>query len=410
MESQSDTVSSAELKRTNSLSDKAGTQFKSHPSTVPDLSGEADLFDQNRALTRPLGSIPPRSPRTSLDSRRSKGVTYSSPPSQTTEDDTIKRSDKLEEKILHQGTAETSFHQLQQEHELLQLQKQDETRKHLEHIDTLQAKLQYLSRQARGKAQDAMREAGGDNATIDLARKDEKIALLMEEGQKLSQNELKLSTTLNRLRTKSSQDQSQISQLREVIDKLKNSQTALQGECSEAIRSKEAEQAHRITSEEDLERLRMDLVSKSSKIIELQDRLSKAIAIQMSGDNSKYEQELESEKRAALLAKEELSAMRVEQKLAAGKHREQVEKMQAELSQVKDRANTSDSNLRMEIRVGFSPSFVTISQCNNRFLSRLLKGALSPTAHGPRSFPRRRVKNFKRSFSVRLRHCKANTL
>jgi myosin heavy subunit len=85
-------------------------------------------------------------------------------------------------------------------------QRQDEIHAYMEKIDALQAKLSYLANEtvAAAKAANASTEANADQKTV--AEKDERIALLMEEGEKLSKSEMKHLQTIKKLRTQKTED------------------------------------------------------------------------------------------------------------------------------------------------------------------------------------------------------------
>ncbi|KAF5550347.1 TATA element modulatory factor [Fusarium phyllophilum] len=77
----------------------------------------------------------------------------------------------------------------------------EEIQEYIEQIDSLQAKLQFLSKNAADSARLTANSAEAGSVERKLAEKDEKIALLMEEGRKLSTSEQKFRTTVRKLRT-----------------------------------------------------------------------------------------------------------------------------------------------------------------------------------------------------------------
>ncbi|QPG99200.1 hypothetical protein C2857_001181 [Epichloe festucae Fl1] len=91
---------------------------------------------------------------------------------------------------------------------------QEEIREYTERIDSLQSKLQYLSKTATDAARKAASSALPGSPEQKLAAKDEKIALLMEEGQKLSSNEHKLRSTIKKLRALIGEHEKQVADLK----------------------------------------------------------------------------------------------------------------------------------------------------------------------------------------------------
>lgn len=103
--------------------------------------------------------------------------------------------------------------------EALKTRHQEEVSEYQERIDSLQSKLQYLSKAAATDAKQAAQAAPSNSAERKLAEKDEKIALLMEEGQKLSGNEHKLRMLLKKLRAQIAEHDKQMEELRKSKDK-----------------------------------------------------------------------------------------------------------------------------------------------------------------------------------------------
>lgn len=100
------------------------------------------------------------------------------------------------------------------------VKQQEEIQEYIERIDSLQSKLQYLSKTAADSAKKAASAARSGTHEQKLAEKDEKIALLMEEGQKLSANEHNLRTTIKKLRAQMGENERQASELRKHRDQV----------------------------------------------------------------------------------------------------------------------------------------------------------------------------------------------
>ncbi|KAI5462977.1 TATA element modulatory factor 1 TATA binding-domain-containing protein [Mariannaea sp. PMI_226] len=98
-------------------------------------------------------------------------------------------------------------------------QAKEEIQEYVERIDALQAKLQYLSKNALEAAKQDKASASKGSVEQKLAEKDEKIALLMEEGQKLSSNEGKFRTTIRKLRAQLADNEKQVEELKKSKEK-----------------------------------------------------------------------------------------------------------------------------------------------------------------------------------------------
>ncbi|PNY23403.1 Protein sgm1 [Tolypocladium capitatum] len=96
---------------------------------------------------------------------------------------------------------------------------QDEIQEYVERVDSLQSKLQYLSKSAAESAKKTASSAPPGSLERRLAEKDEKIALLMEEGQKLSSTEQKFRATIKKLRVQVMEHEKQVEELNKSRDK-----------------------------------------------------------------------------------------------------------------------------------------------------------------------------------------------
>ncbi|ATY61804.1 M repeat [Cordyceps militaris] len=96
---------------------------------------------------------------------------------------------------------------------------QHEVEEYVERIDSLESKLQYLAKSAAESSQKAANAAPSGSMESKLAGKDEKIALLMEEGQKLAAGEQKYRTIIKKLRQQLADSEKQNDELRKTKDK-----------------------------------------------------------------------------------------------------------------------------------------------------------------------------------------------
>ncbi|KAI1265264.1 hypothetical protein F5Y18DRAFT_65187 [Xylariaceae sp. FL1019] len=84
--------------------------------------------------------------------------------------------------------------------ETVRAQHQDELHSHAERVDALQAKLQYLAKEAAQNAKSAASNAPGGSLEKKVADKDDQVAQLMLEGQKLAATEQKHRAIIKKLR------------------------------------------------------------------------------------------------------------------------------------------------------------------------------------------------------------------
>ena len=244
--------------------------------------------------------------------------------------------------------------QMQSNHESAELQRQEETHRYLEHIDALQAKLQYLTKEAGVAAKNIMSVSEVDSVERKLAMKDEKIALLLEEGQKLSQTELKHMTTIRKLRTKVKEDEKNLKQIEKQADELGNALKMTQ----EVMRASETSQRMNIDKikslakvEEELAKIKLENGKNDTTIENLCSQLAQAQAASNANELNKYREMLEMEKKAAGELRDDLTTAKLDKALTNERHQMQYRELQEKAERERERAQIADSELRGELRV-----------------------------------------------------------
>ena len=249
---------------------------------------------------------------------------------------------------------EEPIEKMRSEHESAELQHQEEMHWYLEHIDALQAKLQYLTKQAEVATTKIISESGVGSVEQMLAMKDQKIALLLEEGQKLSQTELKHMTTIRKLRTKAKEDEKILKQIEKQADELGDALKTAQ----QAIRASEASQrinADKIRSlakvEEELAIYKLENGKKDTVIEELRNQLAHAMAASNTKELNNYTELLELEKKVVDELRDDLTNAKLDKALADERHQMQYRELQEKSERERERAKIADSELRSEFRV-----------------------------------------------------------
>lgn len=160
---------------------------------VPQAPMGASVFVPAPTLD-PLSTMP--SPRTSLQLespeivKESEQQSASNDEKQPTKNDSV-TSDLHTERI-------SNLEKILQE---VQAQHQEELNIHVERVDALQAKLQYLSREASEHARSAAKSVPAGSPEKKIAEKDDQIAQLISEGQKLATTDHQNRTLIKKLRT-----------------------------------------------------------------------------------------------------------------------------------------------------------------------------------------------------------------
>lgn len=242
--------------------------------------------------------------------------------------------------------------QARDDYEKAELRRQEEVHEYTERIDALQAKLQYLAREVTSAAKQITSETLGDSVEKKLVEKDEKIALLMEEGTKLSKSEVSQSVTIRNLRQKITEDGKNLAEAKR---RAVNAERSLTESTSDASRleADRKDLQSKLLGLSRLERetpaLKRQLTTKDARIGELLRQLEDA---NQRAENEQIEARkmaLEEERKISQLLRDEMSEMRKEQskreERASAEQRKVEDKMQREV----DRNRASEVGLRNEV-------------------------------------------------------------
>ena len=308
--------------------------------TVEDVGDEANL---PRRSTDSRGSI---STRQSLEVTRATTPSALGSPKLNgiVTDPSLKLPEEYEKVI----------EQMKADHETAELRRQEETHTYLEQIDALQAKLQYLTKEAAEIAKNASALAKPGSLEQKVAAKDEKIALLIEEGQKLSQTELKHMSIIKRLRAKASEDEKAVAESKRMADKYEKvareaREKANRAESAEKRATDKVKSLTRI--EKELETVRADRDSKDLLIQDLQIQLSQATSAAKEAEVKANAEALESERRRATDLADELTSAKTEKELAEKQHQYGLRQLREKAEREKERARVAEIERQGELNI-----------------------------------------------------------
>ncbi|KAL8693378.1 MAG: hypothetical protein Q9218_001770 [Villophora microphyllina] len=240
---------------------------------------------------------------------------------------------------------EQTIKQMQSDYEAAELRRQEEVHTYLERIDALQSKLQYLTKEAAEIAKSAQAEAQPGSTEDKLAAKDEKIALLLEEGHKLSQTELKHMSIIKKLRAKAMEDDKRGVEIKRLSEKHEQAAHYAQQ------RAKRAEEAERRASEQarslpslrrDLESLRAERDSQDSLIQDLQTQLSEAASVARRAEEKAQAEALQTEKKRTADLGEALSKLKIDKELSERQHQTELRELREKSERDKERARLAE--------------------------------------------------------------------
>ncbi|TLS27348.1 hypothetical protein PpBr36_05101 [Pyricularia pennisetigena] len=232
-----------------------------------------------------------------------------------------------------------------------QRQNQEEINDYVEKIDALQAKLQYLAREAAEAAKKAIQAAPPGSLERKLAEKDQQIALLMEEGKKLGVTEQKHRTIMKKLRAKIAEDEKEMNELKAARSKADAEAESLrrQGRRANDLEKFHEESLKRIGQlQKDINGLRAESATKDSTIADLKSQLQQAQDAAEAQNAKATDQALEKERRRAQDLEDEVAALKVEKTLAADRAKAQAQELQEKLERANERARVVEAELKAE--------------------------------------------------------------
>jgi myosin heavy subunit len=235
-----------------------------------------------------------------------------------------------------------------------QLQHQEEVHGYVERIDALEAKLQFLAREATDSARKAALAAPAGSIEKKLAEKDQQIAQLIEEGKNLASVDHKNRSLVKKLRANIAETEKELGSLKAAKDK---SDRDLEKLRSRARRADELEkmnndlQKRLDQAQKEVSTLRPGIRAKDSTIAELQSQLQKA-SEQMEAMTAKVnEQAREQDKRRISDLEEEVAALKVEKNLVADRAKAQAAELREKAERANERTRALELELKAEVQV-----------------------------------------------------------
>ncbi|KAI5210008.1 hypothetical protein E4T39_00584 [Aureobasidium subglaciale] len=247
---------------------------------------------------------------------------------------------------------EAELAQLRQENAEAEKQRHEEMLANLERIDALQAKLQYLAKETVAAAKEANSTSQATSHEGRLAEKDERIALLMQEGEKLSKVEMRQGAAIKKMRAKAQQDEKAMAELRNRVTKLEESETELKQRLkrAELAERQGLERLKRFSGlEKELESRKSEVASSSATITSLRNQLVEAEKRAEEAESKAKDIVVQADSTKLSALQEELEDTKLEKKLADDKWSAEVKRVTEEARQQKQQASFRESELTNEI-------------------------------------------------------------
>ena len=255
---------------------------------------------------------------------------------------------------IHSETLHAQLAQLRGDNEAQEVQRQEEVHNYLERIDALQAKLSYLASEAASNARSSAEAAPADSLEKKLAAKDEQIALLLEEGQKLSKAEVTQSTTLRKLRVKIADDGRVIADLRRKLaaaDKSSADKAETLTRLETGVKEAGGKLVRLARAEREVEELKKVRDTRDAQIKSLQEQLDSAQSKAKSDEREATAKALEAERKVAQSLKDDLVSVKLEKQLADDKKQAELKAASDERDRQRERHAEVEGTLRNEISV-----------------------------------------------------------
>ena len=311
----------------------------------PDQSSE----DQTRSRELPLERdsfnipIPSKSKNENVSNEiAAQGAmeTQDGPPSITSQMSLVEYQDLVEQLRLTYDAAER--------------QKQEDENQYLEQIENLQAKLQFMAQEASSDAKRASAAPGADDVQQLLAQKEEKLALLVEEGLKLSRNELKLRNSIKKLKSTVTENEKSINAAGRTETKLKDEIANLRGKMN-VLETAERENANRVRSLDaaqlEIHRLRVEAKAKDLHILELEREAAQDRSSHTNEEAEKWRRLFDTERKTTVNLREDMSNLKIERDIQTDRHKTQLRETQAKLDQDVELRKVNELNFKRELQV-----------------------------------------------------------
>ncbi|KAJ5939669.1 hypothetical protein N7466_002803 [Penicillium verhagenii] len=230
-------------------------------------------------------------------------------------------------------------------------ERQEEIHGYIERIDALQSKLKYLAKEAADSAKIAAANASPGSVKKQLLEKDEKIALLLEEGQKLSKSEMDHRTAIKKIRQQLSDITKNQTELKKKNEKLERdfANSEAKAKRAEAAEKRATESLSSQTkTTKDYDAVSNERNALNQTVSEMKAQLSRALARAEAAEAKAHSDALDHEKHKADEMEEELANIKIDRDISDQKSKREIAELQEKLDQEKDRARMLEEELKGE--------------------------------------------------------------
>ncbi|OAA39665.1 TATA element modulatory factor 1 TATA binding protein [Metarhizium rileyi] len=235
----------------------------------------------------------------------------------------------------------------------LKARQQEEVQEYIERIDSLQSKLQYLAKSAADTSKEAASAAPAGSNERRLAEKDEKIALLMEEGQKLSTNEHKLRTTIKKLRAQIGENDKRAEALKNERDKALSDAEALRARLngSEETEKRKEETKRAVAAlQKEVDTLKKECASKDDAYRRIEQEWKRKTEQAEFTQREAMSKALTAERQKQKTLEDVNSNLRAEKNAAVEKARQEEIEWREKFERAVERSRKTEEELKLELQ------------------------------------------------------------
>ncbi|KAK6353779.1 hypothetical protein TWF730_008205 [Orbilia blumenaviensis] len=247
---------------------------------------------------------------------------------------------------------EATISQLREDLATCESRRAEESSAASERIDSLEEKLKYLAKESADEARKRIQTGGASALEKELAKRDERIALLLEEGERLSKIELKHMNNIKRLRAKAQEDERAAAEAKRKQEKAEKEAADLREKTKKAVEAeKRANEKLRAMSKlevdnESLKRER-DILQISTSDLRLQ--LAKAVARADDAESKVQTEALEAERKITADLREKLEKAQNDAMADKERSKSEIWTLQSKLERDGDRAKAVELELKNEV-------------------------------------------------------------
>ncbi|KAF8475574.1 TATA element modulatory factor 1 TATA binding-domain-containing protein [Kalaharituber pfeilii] len=233
-----------------------------------------------------------------------------------------------------------------------EVRRQEESHAASERIDALENKIKYLARESADAAKRRATASPAGGLEKQLAEKEERIALLLEEGERLSKLELNHMTIIKKLRGKITEDEKSLSEIKRKLERAEKEAAEGKEKLKKAGETEKRlnERVKALSKlESDVEGLRKEKVEKDALVADLKAQLSMALAKAKESESRAQSEALDAEKKLSRDLREQLEKLQTEAGLVEEKLQSEISDLKAKMERNAERAKMTESELRSEL-------------------------------------------------------------